>query len=199
MGLSTWMVRSHDSSRRRATAVHRADGEWRWWRVRTDTHNANDESEALVSIQSLLKAKGRFVPIISSDVTIADVIDKLEIDKAGALVVTDDSHTILGLITERDIARGLKKFGRNIVDKPVGELMTRLVQTCDIEQSVESVFRLMDEHQIQYVPITMNGQLYGIINMLDLVKYRLSQIDAEANALKAYVLGAPHTGAGGSL
>jgi predicted transcriptional regulator len=65
-----------------------------------------------MSIQALLNAKGRFVPVISSNVSINDVIDKLEIDKAGALVVTDDSQTILGIITERDIARGLKTFGR---------------------------------------------------------------------------------------
>jgi CBS domain-containing protein len=142
-----------------------------------------------MSIQTLLKSKGRFVPIISSNVLVSDVIDKLEIDKAGALVVTDDNQTILGIITERDIARGLKQFGRGVVDKPVGELMTRTVETCDLNQPVEAVLRLMDERQIQYVPITRNGMLYGIINMLDLVKYRLSEIDAEATALKAYVSG----------
>ena len=65
-----------------------------------------------MSVQALLKDKGRFVPIISSNVTIYDVIDKLEIDKAGALVVTDDDQQILGIITERDIARGLKTHGR---------------------------------------------------------------------------------------
>ena len=47
-----------------------------------------------MSIQALLKDKGRFVPIISSNVTIHDVIDKLEIDKAGALVVTDDLKAV---------------------------------------------------------------------------------------------------------
>ena len=120
---------------------------------------------------------------------ISDVIDKLEIDKAGALIVTDDDQTILGIITERDIARGLKMFGRNVVDKPVGELMTRDVQTCDLSQSIDAILRLMDERQIQYIPITKDGTLYGIVNMLDLVKYRLSQIDAEAAALKAYVTG----------
>jgi CBS domain-containing protein len=149
-----------------------------------------------MSIQALLKSKGRFVPVISSDVTIADVIDKLEVDKAGALVVTDDSQQILGVITERDIARGLKRFGRNVVDKPVAELMTRHVHTCDASQSVEDVLRLMDGKQIQYVPITRNGQLYGIINMLDLVKYRLDEIDAEAKALKAYVAGVPQVASG---
>lgn len=142
-----------------------------------------------MSIQILLNEKGRFVPIISSNVVISDVIDKLEIDKAGALVVTDDNQTILGIITERDIARGLKMFGRNVVDKQVLELMSRNVQTCDVSQSVEEVLRLMDDRQIQYVPITKDNRLFGIINMLDLVKYRLSQIDAEAAALKSYIVG----------
>lgn len=122
--------------------------------------------------------------------SVAAVIDKLEVDKAGALVVTDDNHTILGIITERDIARALKTFGRDVVDKPVAELMSRVVRTCDVNQNLEDVLRLMDEHQIQYVPVTKNGLLYGIINMLDLVKHRLAQIDAEAAALKAYVAGA---------
>ena len=142
-----------------------------------------------MSIQALLNAKGRFVPLISSTVLISDVIDKLEIDRAGALIVTDDDQTILGIITERDIARGLKTFGRNVIDKPVGELMTRNVQTCEVNQSIEAILRLMDERQIQCIPITKDGRLYGVINMLDLVKYRLSQIDAEAAALKAYVTG----------
>jgi len=144
-----------------------------------------------MSIQALLSAKGRFVPMISSNVLISDVIDKLEIDKAGALVVTDDGHTILGIITERDIARGLKTYGRNVVDKPVADLMSRNVRTCDMHQSVEDVLRLMDELQIEHVPITSNGAVYGIINMLDLVKYRLSQLDADAAALRAYVMGSP--------
>ena len=78
-----------------------------------------------------------------------------------------------------------------MVDKPVRDLMSRLVLTCDLHQPVESVLRLMDERQIQYVPITKNGLLYGIINMLDLVKYRLAELDAEAKALKAYVAGTP--------
>jgi CBS domain-containing protein len=142
-----------------------------------------------MSIQALLDQKGRFVPIISSDVTVNDVIDKLEIDKAGALIVTDDNQTILGIITERDIARGLKTYGRNVVDDPVRHLMTNVVRTCDVSQSVEDVLRLMDEYQVQYVPITKHGFLYGIINMLDLVKHRLTQLSAEAAALKDYVAG----------
>ena len=142
-----------------------------------------------MSVHLLLKGKGNFVPVIRSTLTLKDVIDQLDVDSAGALVVTDDGQNILGIITERDIARGLKTFGRDVVDRPLSEIMTKDVISCDINQPLGTVLQLMDQHQIHYVPITKTGQLCGIINMLDLVKYRLAEIEAEANELKAYVTG----------
>ncbi len=142
-----------------------------------------------MSVRLLLKHKGTFVPVIRSDLTLNEVIDQLRIDEAGALVVTDDNQKILGIITEHDIARGLKTHGRDVVDRPLRELMTRDVITIDIGQPVTHVLELMDRHKIHYVPVTENGSLAGIINMLDLVKYRLAEIELEANALKAYVAG----------
>jgi CBS domain-containing protein len=142
-----------------------------------------------MSVRLLLKHKGAFVPVIRSDLTLNEVIDQLKIDEAGALVVTDDNQKILGIITEHDIARGLKTHGRDVVDRPLRELMTRDVITIDIGQPVKHVLELMDRHKIHYVPVTENGSLAGIINMLDLVKYRLAEIELEANALKAYVAG----------
>jgi CBS domain-containing protein len=85
--------------------------------------------------------------------------------------------------------RGLQAHGRDVVDKPVGDLMTRKVVTCDIGEPLSSVLELMGRHQIHHVPIVRNGSLYGIINMLDVVKYRLAEIDAEAKALQDYVAG----------
>ena len=142
-----------------------------------------------MTVQNLLKGKGTFVPVIPADVRLQDVIDQLELDKTGALVVTNEDRGIIGIITERDIARGLKTFGRNVVEKPLRDMMTRDVFTCDVSQPLTAVLELMDKHQIQYVPITENGKLCGIINMLDLVKFRLDEIENEAKALKAYVAG----------
>ncbi len=142
-----------------------------------------------MSVQLLLKGKSASVPVIRSDVTLEDVIKQLDIDNAGALVVTDNNENILGIISERDIARGLKAFGRNVVEKPLRDLMAKNVITCDVRQPLLTVLELMDKHQIHYVPITKDGLLCGIINMLDLVKYRLGEIEHEANELKAYVAG----------
>jgi len=140
-----------------------------------------------MSVQQLIKGKGPFVPVIRSDLTLEDAINQLDIDNAGALVVTDNNQNVLGIITERDIARGLKTFGRNVVDRPLRDLMTKDVISCDINQPLSTVLELMDKYQIHYVPITKDGLLCGIINMLDLVKYRLREIEREADELKTYI------------
>ena len=97
---------------------------------------------------------------------------------SGALVVSDDGRKILGIISAGDIVRGLKTFGRDVVDRPLGDLMTRNVISCDIGEPMSRIYELMDLHQIRHVPITQSGELCGIINMLDVVKYRLDEIKA---------------------
>lgn len=142
-----------------------------------------------MTVRRLLDGKGSFVPSIRSNTRLSDVVDQLELDDAGALVVTDDDKKILGLISERDIVRGLKSSGRDVLDKPVSKLMSRNVITCDIGEPLSQVLELMDRHQIRHVPITREGDLCGIITMLDVVKYRLGELQSEAEALKAYVSG----------
>jgi CBS domain-containing protein len=142
-----------------------------------------------MSVKLLIRGKGSFVPIIKSDLTLNDVINQLDLDNVGGLVVTDDNREILGIITEHDIAQGLKEHGRNVVDRPLRDLMTKDVITVDINETLTRVLELMDQHRIHYLPVTEHGSLCGIINMLDLVKYRLAEIELEAKALKDYVAG----------
>ena len=68
-----------------------------------------------MTVRFLLKTKGTFVPVIRSDLTLQDVVDQLQVDEAGALVVTDDNENMVGIITERDLARGLKRHGRDVI------------------------------------------------------------------------------------
>lgn len=140
-----------------------------------------------MSVRRLLKHKGNYVPFIRSAASIRDVIEKLDIDDVGALVVTDDDQTILGLISERDIVRGLQKHGDGALNLQVTDLMTKGVITCDVSDPLSDVMTLMDKHQFRHVPITDAGRLCGIIHMLDVVKYRLDEIRCEAEALKDYV------------
>lgn len=142
-----------------------------------------------MTIRRLLARKGAFVPSIRSDATIADVVEQLELDDAGALVVTDDGRRIAGIISERDIVRGLQQRPREeLMRLPVSALMSRQVYTCDIAEPMTAVYELMNRCQIRHVPVTEHGELRGIITMLDVVKYLLNEARLEADSLKDYVL-----------
>ena len=142
-----------------------------------------------MTVRRLLAGKGDFVPTVPSDAKVNDAISQMELDEAGALVVTDEALQILGIISERDIVRALKASGINALDAPISSVMTRDVITCDFEQPVNRILQLMDEHQIRHVPILKDGELHGIIDMLDLVKYRLNELELETNVLRDYVTG----------
>jgi CBS domain-containing protein len=139
-----------------------------------------------MTVQRLIRGKGAFVPVIHSEATLQEVIDRLECDEDfGTLVVTDGQKRIMGIMSERDIARGLKAYGCDVLQKPVRDLMTRKVVTCEVSEPLSTVLELMDKHKIPHVPITRDGVVCGIIDMHDIVKYRLDAIDAVASALRA--------------
>jgi len=142
-----------------------------------------------MTVKRLIEGKGRFVSIIDPDVKVQDVMDQLERDEVSALVVSRDKKTVLGIISGGDVLRGLNRIGSDVVNCRVRDLMTTQVVCCDIGESMKKLYELMDKHQIRHVPITENGELCGIISMLDVVKFRLGEIEAEAEALKDYVAG----------
>ena len=74
-----------------------------------------------------------------------------------------------------------------MIQASVSEIMTRDVITCAEGQPIARILQLMDQHQIRHIPITKDGELHGIVNMLDLVMYRLEQLEKEAEARSAYV------------
>ncbi|WP_375565815.1 CBS domain-containing protein [Oceaniradius stylonematis] len=142
-----------------------------------------------MTVKRLLQDKGSFVSIIDPDVRVQDVMDQLERDEVSALVVSRDKRTVLGIISGGDVVRGLNRIGPEVANRPVRDLMTTDVVCCDIGEPMQKIYELMDTHQIRHVPVIENGQLCGIISMLDVVKYRLGEIEAEAEALKEYVAG----------
>jgi hypothetical protein len=47
----------------------------------------------------------------------------------------------------------------------------------------------MTEHQVRHIPITDEGVLCAVVNVLDLVRYRMQSAEKEAGQLRDYVSG----------
>jgi CBS domain-containing protein len=141
-----------------------------------------------MKVASILKAKGTSVATTPPNTTIFTVTWDLKLKGIGALVVSGDGSTILGLISERDIVRGLTEHGPKLLALPASRVMTSPVVTCAPEDSITTVMGWMTRHRTRHVPVVDNGRLCGIVSIGDVIKYRLDELEMEGNVLREKLL-----------
>ena len=137
-----------------------------------------------MSVASILKAKGAHVETVKPDTTLYKVVWDLKAKGIGALVVSEDGTTVLGLVAERDIVRGLTEHGTRLLARPVSELMTSPAVTCTPGESITAVMARMTRHRARHLPVVAGGKLCGIVSIGDIVKHRLDELEMEANVLR---------------
>ncbi|MCZ6471135.1 MAG: CBS domain-containing protein [Gammaproteobacteria bacterium] len=135
----------------------------------------------------LLRQKSNDIFKIKSTASIADAAVALTDKKIGALLVEDDSGKIAGIISERDIVGGMGPHGADLHDVPVSELMTTKLIKCAPNDTVLEAMALMTDRRIRHLPIFDGDDLVGVISIGDLVKCRISEVQAEAEAMRQYI------------
>ena len=137
-----------------------------------------------MSVALILKAKSAHVETTRPDATLYTVVWNLKVKGIGAQVVSEDGTTVLGLISERDIIRGLTKHGTKLLTLPVSELMTSPAVTCTPGENIRAVMARMTRYRVRHLPVVEGGKLCGIVSLGDVVKYRLDELELEANVLR---------------
>jgi CBS domain-containing protein len=129
-----------------------------------------------MQVSDILEKKGNRVTSTKSASTISAVAETLNDEKIGALLVREENGGLIGIISERDIVRGLARHGAAAMDMPVGKLMTQSVITCSPESSTEDIMNQMLDKKIRHLPVISNEELIGIISIGDVVKAVLSDL-----------------------
>ena len=138
-------------------------------------------------VKSILSSKGDHVTKVTSSDTVRTTLRRLKTHNIGALVVSDDGMTVSGIISERDLVRAMVDHGDALLEMLVGELMTRKVETCTPEDDIEDVMDTMTNGRFRHMPVTVEGQLVGVVSIGDLVKHRMGELVDETKALREYV------------
>ncbi len=142
-----------------------------------------------MNVDGILRAKGAAVITIRPDATIRTVVDGLRRERIGAMVVSEDGRSVLGIISERDVVRGLAERGPLILDVPVTALMTRDVVTCAPLDTVKQVMAEMTKRRVRHLPVMADGVLAGIVSIGDVVKNCLEEMETETNVLREVYIG----------
>ena len=142
-----------------------------------------------MNVQAMLAAKGSQVATTQPDAAISSVILKLKLEGVGALVVSEDAEHVVGIISERDIVRGLADHGAGLLDMPVADLMTREVKTSTPDADIKQIMSEMTRSRIRHLPVLEDGRLCGIVSIGDVVKTRLDELETETSVLRDYIVG----------
>ncbi len=139
-------------------------------------------------VVDILKAKGTDVVTTGPDETVAATVRLLNVKRIGAIVVLDAAGKVVGVISERDIIRGVAVNGARALEMRVRDLMTSEVITCKPTETISEVMKVMTERRFRHLPVIDGGELQGIISIGDVVKNRLEETEMEARVLRDYVI-----------
>ena len=137
-----------------------------------------------MKVEDILSVKGRRVATVRPEASVAAVAKQLRLEGVGALVVSQDGASVEGIVSERDVVRGLAQHGADLLDLPVTRIMTRAVATCAPDDPVKSVMAEMTRRRVRHLPVVVGGRLGGIVSIGDVVKNRLDEIELEVDVLR---------------
>lgn len=140
-----------------------------------------------MNVSAILKVKGNNVITVKPGTSVADVVRLLAEKRIGAVVVSADRFHAEGILSERDIVASLAACGSATLDKQAHELMTARITTCAPRDELADLMAVMTNKRIRHLPVVENGTVCGIISIGDVVKWRVQEIEREADALRAYV------------
>lgn len=109
--------------------------------------------------------------------------------RIGAVIVTSDGKTPLGILSERDIVRELGRRGAGCLSEPVDGMMTKDLVTCTADETGEDVLTKMTEGRFRHMPVMKGTEMTGLISIGDVVKARLAELSMEKSALEGMIMG----------
>jgi CBS domain-containing protein len=139
-----------------------------------------------MTIAAVLRGKGSSVETIETTASLFDVVRRLGDKKIGALPVVEAGR-IVGIVSERDVIYCLREHGPEALEWKVDRAMSSPAITADPETDVLVALALMTQRRIRHLPVIERGEIRGIVSIGDLVKYRMDRIEAEAEAMRAYI------------
>jgi CBS domain-containing protein len=139
-----------------------------------------------MGIATILAGKGHDVETVLPGTRVGEIVGTLNTRRIGAVLVVEGEQ-VVGVVSERDIIRGLCAEGQDVLQLTARDIMTSPVVTIAPTDSVADAMELMTGRRVRHLPVIEAGRLVGLVSIGDLVKRRIEEAEQEALALKDYI------------
>lgn len=140
-----------------------------------------------MNIRDVIRSKGADVITIGPDRSVSELVELMGVNNIGAVVVSADGRHIDGIVSERDVVRHLGAEGVEVLEMPVGRIMSSTVQVCHPDDPVDSIAETMTNARVRHLPVVDGEELVAIISIGDVVKSHISELVDERNHLIEYL------------
>jgi CBS domain-containing protein len=135
-------------------------------------------------ISEILRRKGSTVITTGAGSTVTELVGMLREHNIGAVVVVDGDR-VVGIISERDVVRGLA-----VLELTVADLMSTELVSSSPDELVDDIAAQMTDRRIRHLPVLSGGTLVGIVTIGDVVAARIHELERTRGQLESYISGA---------
>lgn len=139
------------------------------------------------TVKQLLEGKGQNVLSVRPDTSGHDTMKLMADKNVGALLVLD-GEKLVGIISERDIARKMFLQEKSPKQIPTSDIMTKNVVFVRPDQTNEDCMALMTDKRIRHLPVLDGTKVVGVISIGDLVKDTISEQEFIIHQLENYIM-----------
>lgn len=133
----------------------------------------------LLTVRHVMQAE---VVTVAPDCPLDVALGLMNLHRIGAIVVTRDDRSLVGIFTERDLLRRVAVVNGDWRSLPISAWMTPDPHTIDPNVDWEAAMQAMERLRVRHLPVIENGRVIGIVSPRLLVAHRAQYLRGKVEA-----------------
>ena len=144
--------------------------------------------EMQTTVHDILRRKSGALSFVREDQSVFEVVQHFIAENIGSVLVMQGDR-LVGLVSERDVARNVILEDHTERETPVSAIMVRDVVFVRPDQTIEECMALMTDKRVRHLPVIEHDQVIGIVSIGDLVAALISEKQFVIEQLENYITG----------
>lgn len=140
----------------------------------------------MITIRDILNEKGQNVYSVTPETTVYESLEKMSAHDVGSMLVMEGDK-LMGIFTERDYMKKIILQNKASKTTMIKEIMTTNPVCITPSDSVDNAMSIMTKQHCRHLPIIEETKIIGVVSIGDLVKKKISDMDATIKYLSDYI------------
>jgi CBS domain-containing protein len=144
----------------------------------------------MMLVKHILETARNRLTVLSAEASLFDAARILKNRDTPLVVVCDSDGIAVGVISSGHVLDALATAGVDAVGFKAGDIMTKPLLTCHVDQYLQQVWPVMNAHTLPCAPILDDdGRPQGILFARDVAVALITEVNDDEVLLRDYVMG----------